>query len=74
MNLHQEVTKDYTKKYERYRIDGDENSSKDVKSSNEEAVVKPIKEKDLFNELKAYRLNKSRKESIKPYYIYSNKQ
>jgi len=29
---------------------------------------------DIFKELKAYRLQKSRKENIKPYFIYNDNQ
>ncbi|MFO8069397.1 MAG: HRDC domain-containing protein, partial [Alkalibacterium sp.] len=34
----------------------------------------PEKKTELFNQLKAFRLNKSREEEIKAYYIFSNKQ
>ena len=33
-----------------------------------------MEETELFKELKMYRLNKSREENIKPYYIYNDNQ
>ena len=33
-----------------------------------------IEETEIFKELKAYRLTKSREENIKPYFIYNNNQ
>ncbi|MNM96623.1 ATP-dependent DNA helicase UvrD2 [compost metagenome] len=33
-----------------------------------------IEETDIFKELKAYRLDKSREEKVKPYFIYNNNQ
>ena len=34
----------------------------------------PIEEMEIYKELKAYRLEMSRKENIQPYIIYNNKQ
>ena len=67
LNLHKVETKDYTKKYDRYKLNTNEIPDKLVIPSIEENT-------DLFEELKAYRLNKSREENIKAYYIYSNKE
>lgn len=61
LDSHKNVVKDYTKKYEEYKVE--------IKG-NEEFV----EETDLFKELKLYRLNKSREANIKPYYIYSDNQ
>lgn len=33
-----------------------------------------MEETEIFKELKLYRLNKSREESIKPYFIYNDNQ
>ncbi|MEY8354651.1 HRDC domain-containing protein [Lachnospiraceae bacterium 54-53] len=33
-----------------------------------------MKETDIFRELRLFRLDKSREENIKPYYIYSDNQ
>ncbi|GAA0359352.1 hypothetical protein GCM10008932_09960 [Alkalibacterium iburiense] len=54
LNKHKDVVKDYTKKYETYKLEKSDT--------------------DLFGELKAYRLNKSREEKIRAYYIFSDKQ
>lgn len=70
MALHKEVVKDYTKKYERYKIQTDKLPDKLVIPSSE---VK-VEDNDLFEELKSYRLNKSREENTRAYYIYSNKE
>jgi superfamily II DNA helicase RecQ len=43
------------------------------KSTISEAEV-PAEETDIIKELKAYRLNKSREEKIKPYFIYYDNQ
>ena len=36
--------------------------------------IKPIEESVLYKELKEYRLNKSREEKVKPYFLYNNLQ
>ena len=79
-DLHKEVVKDYTGKYEMYRI----NLSK-LEKPQEVALVKeernatvdvalPLEESDIFKELKAYRLRKNREENVKPYFIYNDNQ
>lgn len=62
LNLHKEVEKDYTKKYEKYL----------EKQTKENEV--PIEETELFRQLKIYRFGKSKEEKIKPYYIYNDNQ
>ena len=52
---------DYLTKYDKY-ITSDKCDCSDIKNS------------VLFDELKAYRLQMSRQENIKPYYIYNNEQ
>lgn len=82
LDLHKEVIKDYTGKYEKYKI-----STNMPKISDEEVLPVPVaesgtitvdevpvEETDIFKELKIYRLNKSREESIKPYFIYNDNQ
>jgi hypothetical protein len=79
--MHKSVEKDYTTKYEQYRVKDD---SKKVTSSKVTAQIEekmdiimneePVEETDIFKELKKYRLDKSRKEKIKPYFIYNDKQ
>lgn len=71
LDLHKEVEKDYTEKYEQYKT----NTIKPESSENITSVSSvALEEADLFNELKAYRLNKSREEKIKPYFICNNNQ
>lgn len=81
LDLHKDVVKNYTGKYEKYRIDTmTESSPKTDAIKNEDDriyeghTVPPIEETMLFNELKNYRLRKCREENIKPYYIYNNLQ
>ncbi|RGY98749.1 HRDC domain-containing protein [Clostridium sp. AM58-1XD] len=81
--LHKEVEKDYTAKYERYRIKGEEaeaitqnaNALKThaVNGNKEEGEI-PIEESDIYKELQKYRWEKSREEGIKPYFICNNSQ
>lgn len=81
LDLHKEVDKDYTKKYEQYKIEiTDQEKNQELspaieenKGTSEDAAL-PIEEMEIFKELRAYRLKKSREEDIKPYIIYSNKQ
>ena len=80
LNLHKEVEKDYTKKYEQYRVDisipevlPECNTEKEDAISVTDIEI-PIEETSIFKELKAYRLSKSREENIKPYFIYNDNQ
>lgn len=85
LDLHKEVEKDYTAKYDQYKITGI-NQNQNIKaeemielSNKEENIfvnqaVIPIEETPIFKELKAYRLKKSRQEKIKPYFIYNDNQ
>lgn len=82
LDLHKEVMKDYTEKYEQYKIDTNVTDKNDqdtkTKIENDKAttvsVTIPVEDTEIFKELKAYRLNKSREENIKPYYIYNDNQ
>lgn len=60
LNRHQEKEYDYTSKYQAYM--------------NTESAEVPIEETPLYNELRKYRLERSRSENIKPYYVFNNKQ
>lgn len=81
MNLHQEIEKNYTEKYEPYMTKKEGNICIDdklevdlfVKRDNITTEVK-VEETEIFKELRAYRLQKSREENIKPYYIYNDNQ
>lgn len=81
LNLHKDVEREYTEKYDQYKISTitpqklDKEAliaSADRNNLTEEDI--PIEETDIFKELKAYRLDKSREEGIKPYFIYNNNQ
>lgn len=98
LKLHKDVRKDYTKKYEKYKlkeeIEGDtihiipmiEEAAISVMSEDningmeektmEEKTMeeKTIEETAIYKELREYRLNKSREEMVKPYFIYNNNQ
>lgn len=84
--LHKEAEKDYTTKYEPYFIKNCESKEKETVKAQElglkaevatkaEPELKEIPaETDVLKALKEFRLNKSREEKIKPYYIYNDSQ
>lgn len=79
--LHKEVEKDYTGKYEKYMINTSITNTPEVDIPTQvlESIAVtvsevPVEETDIFKELKAYRLEKSREEKIKPYFIYNDNQ
>lgn len=79
LNLHKKVEKDYTGKYDKYRINSKPEIGKKVISTKIEkrtslGNVVSIVETAIFKELKMYRLNKSREENIKSYLIYNDNQ
>lgn len=80
LDLHKEVDKDYTAKYEQYKINNSKPEIEVEKRTDKEEqntatnIAIPVEESDIFAELKAYRLTKSREEKIKPYFIYNDNQ
>lgn len=81
LNLHKVVEKDYTEKYEQYKIHNSKPENfheiildKESAISTNVDIPVPVEETEIFKELKAYRLNISRKEKIKPYFIYNDNQ
>lgn len=79
LNLHKEVQKDYTKKYERYRIQIQKQDLAEPELDDPKTDCKMAESKDecageiaVIQELKAYRLQKSSEEGIKPYYIFTD--
>ena len=83
LSLHKEAAKDYTAKYEKYRLSAQviketvKTVSADTLAEDMPEAVKDswaVEETQIFKELKAYRLAKSREEKIKPYYIYNDNQ
>lgn len=71
LDLHQEKEKDYTAKYTAYMANEED---KDKSVEHKVTLKTPIEETILYQELKQYRLNKSKEEKIKPYFIYNNKE
>lgn len=71
---HKEGTKDYTKKYERYKQYTDKPLDPFVVPVVEREIERAVENTGLFDELKSYRLNKSRDEKTKAYYIYSDNE
>lgn len=84
LNLHTETEIDYCKKYEQYKLERnqDDDVPEEVAVTSESVVKKEavkennisVEETELFKELKAYRLQKSREEKMKPYYLYNDNQ
>lgn len=74
LKFHKEVEKDYTSKYDKYKIQ-DEKSEEDT-INRTSAIIKdiPVEETEIFKALKAFRLAKSREENIKPYFIFNDNQ
>ncbi|MFJ1627689.1 HRDC domain-containing protein [Marinilactibacillus psychrotolerans] len=80
-DVHKDNVKDYTKKYEPYKVTTNQQIIKKVVSHKSEDKSIPIIQKaapvnktNLYEELKTYRLNKSREENFKAYTIFTNKQ
>jgi hypothetical protein len=81
LDLHKDVEKDYTGKFEQYKIETVTSCKPDEEVLTpvaERCTITvgevPVEETDIFKELKAYRLVKSREENIKPYFIYNDDQ
>ena len=93
LKLHKEVRKDYTEKYEKYKLKEvmtDDTihiipmieeaaisvmAKENISGMEEKTIVeKTIEETEIYKELREYRLNKSREEMVKPYFIYNNNQ
>jgi hypothetical protein len=81
LDLHKDVEKDYTAKYDQYKINmlTPQKAVEEVSApAAERSVIRveevPVEETNIFKELKAYRLDKSREEKIKPYFIYNDNQ
>lgn len=79
--VHKDIERYYTGKYEKYKIStitpqkSDEEVPTPVAGKSTITVGEvPVEEREIFKELKAYRLHKSREEKIKPYFIYNDNQ
>ncbi len=71
MAHHKENVIDYTQKYG-LGLHG--NQTGEVKAEIASTLSKSIEETPIYKDLREYRLITSRKEAIKPYYIYNNVQ
>lgn len=72
LTLHTEIEKDYTDKYAPYKMNVAEIQPEfSIINTNKNL---PVEETPLYQELKAYRLEKSHTEQIKPFFIYTDKQ
>lgn len=70
LRFHQDKLKTYTDKYEPYKIE-----SKEVCEDKKERIQEDDSaQTKVYQALKQYRLEKSREEGIKPYFIYNNAQ
>lgn len=76
LDYHKEKTMDYSQKYQPISIPTPVLSVPEevVKSAPVEIPVANLEDTILYKALKAYRLDKSREENIKPFYIYNNAQ
>lgn len=85
LELHIGTEKDYISKYDRYRIpqnemiaeQSDVNDGCNVEMSEERdfsGIDNGTEKTEIFQKLKDFRLNKSREEKIRPYYIYNDSQ
>ncbi|MCC5894095.1 MAG: HRDC domain-containing protein [Alkalibacterium sp.] len=79
LDAHKESVKHYTKKYEPYKLEATKQNRNKIETlitEDEPIVHKVLQEKttDIVEELKHFRLKKSREEKIKAYYIFSDKQ
>nr|WP_307992033.1 HRDC domain-containing protein [uncultured Niameybacter sp.] len=85
LTLHKEVVKDYTEKYKPYLVANLEAREKMLKEeegfkvgeAEVGSVAEPLEDitqTEIYKALKQYRLEKSREEGIKPYFIYNNAQ
>lgn len=82
LDSHKNLEKDYTTKYEQYKIAKSaptitvDKSTESIIAANIKLVAKalPTEETSIYRELKIYRLEKSKKNKIKPYLIYNDNQ
>lgn len=92
LDLHKNIEKNYTEKYEKYRERGTTlDEDKYIKSEQDKVAItvlvessinrsvesnieKTIEDTEVYKDLREYRLNKSRVEMVKPYFIYNNNQ
>lgn len=73
LKLHKDIERDYTAKYNQYiRKDYETEISIEAKEEILDTIL--VEETEIFKELKAYRLQKSREEKVKPYFIYNDNQ
>lgn len=69
LGFHTIKVNNYIEEYNSYLLEKNERVTEKL-----EEIVTPMEEMEIYKELKAYRLEMSRKENIQPYIIYNNKQ
>ncbi len=76
LKCHREKEIAYTGKYDRYKQDTAERNERAGRGADRVAVPvqQAVEELPVYKELRAYRYQMSRKEGIKPYYIYNDAQ
>lgn len=74
LELNKNISKDYTKKYNKYTLEQGNVDIVPIISANGLNNDELLESSEIFTELKNYRLEKSREEKIKPYFIYNNEQ
>ncbi|MDF2615247.1 MAG: hypothetical protein K0S71_3033 [Clostridia bacterium] len=72
LNVHQEGELDYTAKYDAFRVEQPLVDVQEIVSAYKDN--ENIEETMLYQALKKYRLEKSREEKVKPYFIYNNNE
>lgn len=67
LKLHKDKQKDYSQKFEKFKVDLSIPRTQGY-------CFSVLEDTEIFRELRDYRLNKSREENIKPYFIYNDNQ
>lgn len=68
VKYHVPILKDYTAKYKLFEV------SNEIENKVDQSQSLSIEDSPLYKELKTYRLNKSKEEGIKAYYVFTNAQ
>lgn len=81
LKIHKEKDISYLEKYNKYLVEEDKtdyikSNTNIVKETYNKYISNTvnIEDTEIYKELKSFRLNKSRQENIKPYFIYNNEQ
>lgn len=74
LDIQKEIEQDYTNKFLKYKVSDNEPKPSNMNTSGTCSTYISIEDTDVFKDLRAYRLKKSREENIKPYFIYNDNQ